>query len=107
MSSFLRFLRQTRASGNPTGTPLRTAIILPLVALVMAVIIGSLFVYAAAWIKDGTLIVDQPLQAYGALISGSLLSFASVAPAWQYGVQGGILLVILALRVVSRKRMII
>ena len=40
----------------------------------------------------------------GALImqlSGSLLSFASVAPAWQYSVQGGILLVILALRVVS------
>jgi len=40
----------------------------------------------------------------GALImqlSGSLLSFASVAPAWQYSVQGCILLVILALRVVS------
>ena len=40
----------------------------------------------------------------GALVmqlSGSLLSFASVAPAWQYSVQGGILLVILALRVVS------
>jgi ribose transport system permease protein len=46
----------------------------------------------------------------GALVmqlSGSLLSFASVAPAWQYGVQGGILLVILALRVVARRRMII
>ena len=43
----------------------------------------------------------------GALImqlSGSLLSFASVAPAWQYSVQGGILLVILALRVVSWRR---
>ena len=34
-------------------------------------------------------------------LSGSLLSFASVAPAWQYSVQGCILLVILALRVVS------
>ena len=43
----------------------------------------------------------------GALVmqlSGSLLSFASVAPAWQYSVQGGILLVILALRVVSWRR---
>jgi len=37
-------------------------------------------------------------------LSGSLLSFASVAPAWQYSVQGGILLVILALRVVSWRR---
>jgi ribose/xylose/arabinose/galactoside ABC-type transport system permease subunit len=43
----------------------------------------------------------------GALVmqlSGSLLSFASVAPAWQYSVQGGILLAILALRGVSWKR---
>jgi ribose transport system permease protein len=43
----------------------------------------------------------------GALImqlSGSLLSFASVAPAWQYSVQGCILLVILALRVLSWRR---
>jgi ribose transport system permease protein len=43
----------------------------------------------------------------GALImqlSGSLLSFASVAPAWQYSIQGAILLVILALRVVSWRR---
>jgi ribose transport system permease protein len=36
-------------------------------------------------------------------LSGSLLSFASVAPAWQYSVQGCILLVILAMRVVSRR----
>jgi ribose transport system permease protein len=44
---------------------------------------------------------------FGALImqlSGSLLSFASVAPAWQYSIQGAILLVILALRVVSWRR---
>lgn len=43
----------------------------------------------------------------GALImqlSGSLLSFASVAPAWQYSVQGCILLVILAMRIVSWRR---
>jgi ribose transport system permease protein len=41
---------------------------------------------------------------FGALImqlSGSLLSFASVPPAWQYSIQGAILLVILALRIVS------
>ena len=78
MSNWFRFLRRTRVSTDPAGTPLRTAIILPLVALVMAVIIGSLFVYAAAWIKDGKLIVDQPLKAYGALISGSLLSFDAI-----------------------------
>jgi ribose transport system permease protein len=44
---------------------------------------------------------------FGALImqlSGSLLSFASVAPAWQYSIQGAILLAILALRVVSWRR---
>jgi ribose transport system permease protein len=44
---------------------------------------------------------------FGALImqlSGSLLSFASVAPAWQYSIQGAILLVILALRVISWRR---
>jgi ribose transport system permease protein len=41
---------------------------------------------------------------FGALImqlSGSLLSFASVPPAWQYSIQGAILLVILALRIIS------
>ncbi len=46
----------------------------------------------------------------GALImqlSGSLLSFASVAPAWQYSVQGCILLVILAMRVVSRRSILV
>lgn len=43
----------------------------------------------------------------GALVmqlSGSLLSFASVEPAWQYSVQGGILLTILALRVLRWQR---
>lgn len=43
----------------------------------------------------------------GALImqlSGSLLSFASVEPAWQYSVQGCMLLVILALRVIPLRR---
>jgi len=44
---------------------------------------------------------------FGALImqlSGSLLSFASVQPAWQYSIQGAILLVILALRIISWRR---
>jgi len=54
---------------------LRTAFVLPLAALVMAVIIGSIFVYAAAWIRDGKIDVGQPLKAYGALVSGSLFSF--------------------------------
>lgn len=43
----------------------------------------------------------------GALVmqlSGSLLSFASVEPAWQYSVQGGILLTILALQVLRWRR---
>jgi ABC-type uncharacterized transport system permease subunit len=54
---------------------IRAAIVLPVAALVLAVLIGSIFVYVAAWIKDGKLVLDQPLKAYGALISGSLLSF--------------------------------
>jgi ribose transport system permease protein len=44
---------------------------------------------------------------FGALImqlSGSLLSFASVPPAWQYSIQGAILLVILALRILTGRR---
>jgi ribose/xylose/arabinose/galactoside ABC-type transport system permease subunit len=45
----------------------------------------------------------------GALVmqlSGSLLSFASVAPAWQYSVQGGILVCILGLRAISWRRVV-
>ena len=57
---------------------LRVAIALPLIALVLALLIGSVFVYAAAWIKDGKLILDQPLKAYGALLSGSLLSYDAI-----------------------------
>jgi ribose/xylose/arabinose/galactoside ABC-type transport system permease subunit len=46
----------------------------------------------------------------GALVmqlSGSLLSFASVAPAWQYSVQGGILVCILGLRAISWRRVVV
>ncbi len=78
MSNFFSFLRRTRASSDPDGTPWQTALILPVAAIVMAVLIGSFFVYIAAWIKNGTLVLEQPLKAYGALVSGSLLSFDAV-----------------------------
>jgi simple sugar transport system permease protein len=78
MSAWFGFLRRTRGGSDPEGTPLRTAIILPLAALVLAVLIGSLFVYAAAWIRDGKLDILQPLQAYYALVSGSLFSFDAI-----------------------------
>ncbi len=41
----------------------------------MAVVIGSLFVYAAAWIKDGKIDLAQPLIAYRALLGGSLFGW--------------------------------
>jgi general nucleoside transport system permease protein len=63
------------ATRNSRLRQIRAAIVLPVAALVLAVLIGSIFVYVAAWIKDGKLVLDQPLKAYGALISGSLLSF--------------------------------
>ena len=66
------------ASSSARMRQVRAAIILPLAALVLAVLIGSVFVYAAAWIKDGKLVLDQPLKAYGALVSGSLLSFDAI-----------------------------
>ena len=57
---------------------IQATLVLPLVALLLAVLIGSLFVYAAAWIKDGTIDLAQPLKAYGALIAGSLLTFDNI-----------------------------
>lgn len=57
---------------------IRTAIVLPLIALVLALVIGSVFVYAAAWLKDGKILLSQPLLAYGALLSGSLLSYDAI-----------------------------
>ncbi|HEY7132392.1 MAG TPA: ABC transporter permease [Candidatus Limnocylindrales bacterium] len=53
----------------------RTAIVLPVAAIVLAVLIGSFFVYAAAWIKDGTIDLAQPLVAYRALLAGSLFGW--------------------------------
>ncbi len=57
----------------------RTAIVLPIVAVVLALIIGSVFVYLAAWIRPPhTIDIAQPLTAYWALLSGSLLSFDAI-----------------------------
>ncbi len=58
---------------------LRTAIVLPLVAVVMAFIVGSVFIYAADLIANkGALDLGKPLVAYKALISGSLLSLQAI-----------------------------
>jgi len=54
---------------------IRSAVLLPIEAVVLAVLIGSVFVYAAAFIKDGKIDPLQPMRAYGALISGSVLGF--------------------------------
>jgi len=69
----------TAASGNRSrgdrARRIRTAIVLPVAAIVMAVLIGSFFVYAAAWIKDGKIDPAQPLIAYRALLAGSLFGW--------------------------------
>ena len=63
-----------RSRGDRTRQ-IRTAIVLPLAAIVLAVLIGSVFVYAAAWIKDGKIDPAQPLIAYRALLAGSLFGW--------------------------------
>jgi ABC-type uncharacterized transport system permease subunit len=63
-----RVLRQVRA-----------AIVLPLVAVVVAFLVGSLFIYAADLIAHkGALDLGKPIAAYKALISGSLLGFQPI-----------------------------
>ena len=63
-----RFLRQAR-----------TVIVLPLVALIVAFLVGSVFIYAADLIANkGALNLGKPLAAYTALISGSLLGFQPI-----------------------------
>jgi general nucleoside transport system permease protein len=58
---------------------LRTAIVLPLVAVVVAFLVGSIFVYAADLIANkGALDLGKPLAAYKALIAGSLLGFGPI-----------------------------
>jgi ABC-type uncharacterized transport system permease subunit len=55
---------------------LRTAVVLPVVALFLAVIIGSLFIYAADLIANkGPLNLAKPLTTYAALLKGSVLGF--------------------------------
>jgi simple sugar transport system permease protein len=57
----------------------RTAIVLPLVAVVVAFLVGSIFVYAADLIANkGALDLGKPLAAYKALIAGSLLGFQPI-----------------------------
>jgi simple sugar transport system permease protein len=53
---------------------IRTAIILPAAAMLLAVVVGSFFIYAADLIANkGALNFGKPLIAYGALVKGSLL----------------------------------
>ncbi|MEO5941220.1 MAG: hypothetical protein ABIZ72_09480, partial [Candidatus Limnocylindrales bacterium] len=52
---------RSRRPSVARAAQIRAAIFLPLAALILAVLIGSVFVYAAAWIKDGKLVLDQPL----------------------------------------------
>jgi general nucleoside transport system permease protein len=55
---------------------LRTAIVLPLVAIVLAILIGSIFIYAADLIASkGSFDFGKPITAYAALIGGSFLGF--------------------------------
>ena len=55
---------------------LRTAVVLPVVAVVLAIVIGSIFIYAADLIANkGAFDFGKPLTAYAALIKGSLLGF--------------------------------
>jgi general nucleoside transport system permease protein len=56
-----------------------TTIVLPFVAMLLAVIIGSFFIYAADLIANkGAIDLGKPLTAYGALVKGSLLSFDAI-----------------------------
>jgi len=58
---------------------LRTAIVLPFVAVVVAFLVGSIFVYAADLIANkGALDLGKPLAAYKALIAGSLIGFGPI-----------------------------
>ncbi len=81
----------------PTGTPpqgrgarrprltadrirqLRTVAILPVMALILAVIVGSLFIYLADAIKNkGAIDLGRPVTAYLALLDGSLGGFDAI-----------------------------
>ena len=58
---------------------IRTAVVLPIVAVLLAVVVGSLFIYAADLIANkGALDLGKPLSAYAALVKGSLLGFSPI-----------------------------
>jgi ABC-type uncharacterized transport system permease subunit len=55
---------------------LRTAIVLPILAVILAIVIGSVFIYAADLIAHkGAFDFLKPITAYAALVKGSLLGF--------------------------------
>jgi simple sugar transport system permease protein len=63
-----------RAISRERLVQIRTAIILPVAAMLLAVVVGSFFIYAADLIANkGALNFGKPLLAYGALVKGSLL----------------------------------
>ena len=58
---------------------LRTVAILPVMALILAVIVGSLFIYLADAIKNkGAIDLGKPVTAYLALLGGSLGGFDAI-----------------------------
>jgi len=62
--------------GSDRIAAIRTAIVLPVVAVILAILIGSIFIYAADLIAHkGAFDFGKPLTAYAALVKGSLLGF--------------------------------
>ena len=58
---------------------IRSGVVLPLASLVLAVLVGSLFIYAADLIANkGNLDLLKPLTAYRALVEGSLLTLDAI-----------------------------
>jgi simple sugar transport system permease protein len=67
--------RARRISAQRAGQ-IRAAIIMPLVAVVLAVLIGTVFIYAADLISHkGAFDFLKPITSYAALVKGSLLGF--------------------------------
>jgi simple sugar transport system permease protein len=67
--------RRFRIGSDRIGE-LRTAIVLPLAAVILAILIGSIFIYAADLISHkGAFDFLKPITAYAALVKGSILGF--------------------------------
>ena len=65
-----------RRVGGDRLVALRSAIVLPLAGVVLAVLVGSVFIYAADLIAHkGAFDFAKPITAYAALVKGSLLGF--------------------------------